>query len=224
MDLELRGKVAIVTGGSRGIGKAIARELAREGASVAIVARGQAALEATADEHRRRNGARVVALAADTARRRSGASAWSPRRSTRSAASHILVNCGATVGSRRRVQAARRDRRRVLGRDERQGAGLPALHPAGGAAHDRAGLGPHHQHQRPGRAHADLHHRQHAQRGGGRADQERRRRAGPARHQRDGRASGRDAHRAVLRRRSTNKPSSAAHSRRSYCSSASRPT
>ena len=39
MDLGLHGKHAIVTGGSRGIGKAIARELAREGADVAIVAR-----------------------------------------------------------------------------------------------------------------------------------------------------------------------------------------
>jgi len=39
MDLGIRGKRAIVTGGSRGIGKAMARELAREGADVAIVAR-----------------------------------------------------------------------------------------------------------------------------------------------------------------------------------------
>ena len=50
MDLELSGKTAIVTGGSRGIGKAIARELAREGVDVAVASRGREALEATAKE------------------------------------------------------------------------------------------------------------------------------------------------------------------------------
>jgi NAD(P)-dependent dehydrogenase (short-subunit alcohol dehydrogenase family) len=50
VDLELRGKVAIVTGGSQGIGKAIARELAAEGCTVAIVSRTEPALTSAARE------------------------------------------------------------------------------------------------------------------------------------------------------------------------------
>jgi NAD(P)-dependent dehydrogenase (short-subunit alcohol dehydrogenase family) len=46
MDLDLGGKVAIVTGGSRGIGLAVGRSLAAEGAKVALVARNKAALDA----------------------------------------------------------------------------------------------------------------------------------------------------------------------------------
>ena len=45
MDLGLAGKVAIVTGGSKGIGKAIAQELAGEGVDVAICARDRRVLE-----------------------------------------------------------------------------------------------------------------------------------------------------------------------------------
>jgi short-subunit dehydrogenase len=65
MDLGLQGKNAIVTGGSRGIGKAIARELAREGADVAIVARKKVDLEATARELAAETNRRIVPLAAD---------------------------------------------------------------------------------------------------------------------------------------------------------------
>jgi 3-oxoacyl-[acyl-carrier protein] reductase len=50
VDLKLRGRLAIVTGGSRGIGKAIATELAKEGAKVAIVARDLETAKAAASE------------------------------------------------------------------------------------------------------------------------------------------------------------------------------
>ncbi|MHB1294904.1 MAG: SDR family oxidoreductase [Anaerolineae bacterium] len=69
MDLALRGKVALVAAASRGLGKAVALELAREGADVIISARGAEALQATAEEIRQAAGARVVAVPADVSTR-----------------------------------------------------------------------------------------------------------------------------------------------------------
>src|SRR5260370_1439613 len=66
MDLELKGKTAIVTGGSRGIGKAIARSLAGEGVDVAIVARSADALKLAADEIAEQTGQTIVPISADT--------------------------------------------------------------------------------------------------------------------------------------------------------------
>ena len=57
MDLQLKGLKAIVTGGTKGIGLAIARTLAREGADVAICARDAAAVEAAAVDLKELNGA-----------------------------------------------------------------------------------------------------------------------------------------------------------------------
>ena len=50
MDLGLHGKVALVTGGSRGIGRAIVHDLAKEGCQVAFSARGEDTLRATERE------------------------------------------------------------------------------------------------------------------------------------------------------------------------------
>ncbi|MCW0212193.1 MAG: SDR family oxidoreductase [Pseudonocardia sp.] len=65
MDLQLKGKRAIVTGGSRGIGFAVADTLAAEGADVVIVSRNQGSLTEAA-EKLRAHGGRVLPLVADT--------------------------------------------------------------------------------------------------------------------------------------------------------------
>lgn len=97
MDLELAGRTAIVTGGSRGIGKAIARELAREGVDVAIAARDRAALGATAAELGAETARRILPLEVDTGNDDSVRRmvAWAADAFGRL---DILVNCAAQPG------------------------------------------------------------------------------------------------------------------------------
>jgi len=64
MDLELRGKVAVVTGASRGIGKAIAQSLLNEGCAVAICARNAEHLDATVGDLSK-GGTRIIGVPAD---------------------------------------------------------------------------------------------------------------------------------------------------------------
>jgi 3-oxoacyl-[acyl-carrier protein] reductase len=65
MDLGLKGKAALVTGGSKGIGGASAMLLAREGVRIAISARNQTELDTTAERIRAETGAEVLPIVAD---------------------------------------------------------------------------------------------------------------------------------------------------------------
>lgn len=67
MDLGLAGRVAIVAAGSKGLGRAVAEELAAEGVAVVVCARGREALDATCEEIRKRGG-RAQAVVADVSK------------------------------------------------------------------------------------------------------------------------------------------------------------
>lgn len=65
MDLGLNGKIALVAAASRGLGRAVAEELAREGAHLVVCARGEPALRETAEAIRASTGATVLEVVAD---------------------------------------------------------------------------------------------------------------------------------------------------------------
>lgn len=97
MDLGLAGKVAIVTGGSVGIGKETARKLAAEGVSVVIAARTVGALEAAAEQIRDQTNGTVWPIPVDTTSSQSVRElvAETVRRCK---SVDILVNCAAAPG------------------------------------------------------------------------------------------------------------------------------
>jgi len=94
MDLEIAGKVAVVTGGSSGIGRAVAESLAREGAKVAIVARTKGPAEQAADEIAASTGADVIYSLADTGDE-SSVLTMAEDVKKRLGPAEILVNCAA---------------------------------------------------------------------------------------------------------------------------------
>ena len=95
MDLELNGKRALVTGGSRGIGKAIARVLAQEGVDVALLARDPQTLATAAAELSAVTGRRVIGVRADTTADESLRRAISDAARQLGGAFDILVNAAA---------------------------------------------------------------------------------------------------------------------------------
>ena len=97
MELGLQGKHAIVTGGGRGIGKAIARELAREGVDLAIVSRSLEQLQSTAREIKEETGRRVIPLAADVTSK-AQVDSMVAQAAEQLGGLHILVNSAALPG------------------------------------------------------------------------------------------------------------------------------
>ena len=75
MDLGLKGKVALVAGASKGLGYAVARALAAEGAQVSIASRDEAAIRGAAARLERETGSRALATALDV-RSADGIDAW----------------------------------------------------------------------------------------------------------------------------------------------------
>ena len=92
MDLGLQGRVALVTGGSKGIGRASAFGLAREGADVAICARGKELLEQVASEMAQQTGKTVLPIVADL-NREEEAQRFVQTAAQRFGRLDILVNC-----------------------------------------------------------------------------------------------------------------------------------
>lgn len=97
MDFGLQGKHALVTGGSRGIGKAIARELAREGASVVVASRTLEDLVKAAREIEDETGQRVVPIALDVTQREQ-VDRVVAEAAEKLGGLHILVNSGSYPG------------------------------------------------------------------------------------------------------------------------------
>ena len=98
MDLELTNKAAIIIGGSRGIGRAIAQGLAREGARVALVARGEEALRATVAALRAA-GAEAHAVVGDVATEAGAQAAVGEALETLGGVQVLVNNAGGSLGS-----------------------------------------------------------------------------------------------------------------------------
>ena len=97
MDLGLQGKYALVAGGSRGIGKAIALELAREGADVVICSRNATELGKTASEINATTGQRIFSLVMDVTKT-SDVNKTISEAARKLGGIHILINSAALPG------------------------------------------------------------------------------------------------------------------------------
>ena len=137
MDLGLRGKVALVVGGSRGIGKAIAHSLAAEGAKLVLSARGAELLEETA-EALRKDGGEVHTVALDVTSETAGATLVEEAKKAFGRVDILVGNAG---GNRRKPLEETTDQDwddilnlNLLGHVRCSRAAIPAMKEAGGGA------------------------------------------------------------------------------------------
>src|SRR5947207_2305729 len=105
MDLGLRGRRALITGGSRGIGFAVAEALAAEGAAVGLVARDAAGLTAAAGRLESR-GVQVATAAADVTDTPALRRAVAEIAAALGGLDHLVANAGGTVGPGNLTSAA----------------------------------------------------------------------------------------------------------------------
>ena len=94
MDLGLKGKVALVTAASKGMGRACAMAFGAEGAKVAMCARTESDLRAAADEVKAKTGAEVFALPADVTRPADVTTLVARVADTLGSVDILVANCG----------------------------------------------------------------------------------------------------------------------------------
>jgi 3-oxoacyl-[acyl-carrier protein] reductase len=97
VDLGLRGRTAAISGGSKGIGKAIARGLAKEGVNVVLMARGKEQLDKAADEIRKESGVKVLAVSADVANAESIKAAADAAKAAFGSVNIVINNAGGPI-------------------------------------------------------------------------------------------------------------------------------
>lgn len=96
----MAGKVALVAASSRGLGRAVAEELAAEGCSLVLCARHEPTLTATADAIRASTGGRVLAVAADVSEPRSIDALWSAAENEYGKVDILVTNAGGPPAGR----------------------------------------------------------------------------------------------------------------------------
>jgi 3-oxoacyl-[acyl-carrier protein] reductase len=138
MDLDLRGRRTLITGGSRGIGFAVAEALAAEGAAVGLVARDAAGLAAAAERLEPR-GVPVATAAADVTDIPGLKRAVDDIATALGGLDHLVANAGGTVGRGNLTSAGDGDFTATFALNaghaaELIRAGLPHLRAAGGGA------------------------------------------------------------------------------------------